>query len=258
MFPEFQEAQLHLSFKKAWVTICKYIMKEDPTPFTRGQHSLENIRDIVQAQAQHRASPMRGSSILRKQKYVDGGYQAYESPYLQSSPLNHSNAPKAIFEDLKVVSTTSPMHKKNENNVPTVWEKHKDAQDPLVGGKPSLQQIPDMVKARAKHSRSTQHSRSPLSSIEIIQKLKNINDWYQVYDDPYLQSALIPHYNTMKAIFSDLRVIKDRESNLQGSSSDKQSSDKQSVRKHFIRKEMRLKIAGGTLVSFYKRGRDND
>jgi len=58
----------------------------------------------------------------------------------------------------------------------------------------------------------------------------------------------------MKAIFSDLQVIKSRgSSNLQGS-----CSDKQSERKHLIRREVRLKIAGGTLVSLYKHGVDAD
>ena len=90
IFPEFGGVQLNVSFKRTWATVCEYVLKEskDPIPLVWGMNSLENIRDIVKAKVQHRASPMKGSAIPRKLKDVDGRSQAYD------------NTLKAIFKDL--------------------------------------------------------------------------------------------------------------------------------------------------------------
>lgn len=76
LFPEFEGDRLNVSFQRAWVTICEYIMKVDPTPFTWGQHSMEQILEIVKAQAHHRKSPLKRSSIPRKLKDSDAEYQS--------------------------------------------------------------------------------------------------------------------------------------------------------------------------------------
>lgn len=200
LFPEFEGDQLHVSFKRAWVTICEYIMQVDPIPFTWGQHSsLENIRDIVKAHAQHKRSPLSSRSKLSERSQL-----GKRGPQSQRNQLSERSQQSS--------------------------------------------------RSQQQSNRSQQSNKGQLSSISIIQKLRGLSDWYEVYDDPYLLSALIPHYAAMKAIFSDLQVLKSRgSSNLQGS-----SSDKQSERNHLIRRKVRLRISGGTIVSFYKRGGDDD
>lgn len=80
LFQEFSEDQLNVSFKRAWVTICEYFIKVDPTPFTWGKHSMEQIIEIVKAQAHHRKSPPKVNDlILPTLKDLDAGSQAQVS-----------------------------------------------------------------------------------------------------------------------------------------------------------------------------------
>lgn len=37
-FPEFDGAQMSITFHKAWVTACKYVLKEDKEPYNSGKH----------------------------------------------------------------------------------------------------------------------------------------------------------------------------------------------------------------------------
>ena len=83
IFPEFADTQLNLSFFKSWTSLCKYILEqvpEDQAPLVWGKHSLEQILEIVKAQAQHRKSPLKvNDPILPTLKDLDAGSQAQVS-----------------------------------------------------------------------------------------------------------------------------------------------------------------------------------
>lgn len=48
----------------------------------------------------------------------------------------------------------------------------------------------------------------------LFQKLRQIDDWYQIYNDPELTGMCLANYNAIRNVFDDIKVIKDRESLL--------------------------------------------
>lgn len=56
-FPEFDGAQWNVIFDKAWAYACKYVIQEDEDILKWGQHNLEQVKEAVNAQKNHRANP---------------------------------------------------------------------------------------------------------------------------------------------------------------------------------------------------------
>ncbi|CAL9138254.1 unnamed protein product (mitochondrion) [Musa textilis] len=48
----------------------------------------------------------------------------------------------------------------------------------------------------------------------LIRKLQALDEWEQVYKDPELVKSVVASYNTIRAIYEDLKVLRARESSL--------------------------------------------
>lgn len=76
-FPEFEDAQVNVTFQRTWNTLCKCVLKESKDPLVWGKHSLEQILEMVKAKAQHRKSPPKiNDLILPTLKDLDGESQS--------------------------------------------------------------------------------------------------------------------------------------------------------------------------------------
>ena len=49
----------------------------------------------------------------------------------------------------------------------------------------------------------------------LISKFKSFDEWEQVYEDPDVSKLVLSSYTSVRSVFEDLRIQKDRESRLQ-------------------------------------------
>lgn len=82
-FPEFEGAQIKVTFHKAWPTVCQYVLKEDPHPLIWGEQSLDAIKELVKAKRDHKGSPDKKSAIIERLKSIKSWYETYEDPQLR-------------------------------------------------------------------------------------------------------------------------------------------------------------------------------
>lgn len=67
----------------------------------------------------------------------------------------------------------------------------------------------ETVKAQESHKKLLRRS-------EVIRsKLKGCGEWEQVYEDPDISQQILSSYTSVRSVFEDLRIQKDRESHLQ-------------------------------------------
>lgn len=103
LFSEFDGAQLNVSFHRAWVTICKYIMKEDRTPYTWRHNTVSTMSESIRASDLHKKMPDRHQHLIAKLKSLDSWEQVYtDADLVKRVFTSHSNL-KSIYEDLLVV-----------------------------------------------------------------------------------------------------------------------------------------------------------
>lgn len=48
----------------------------------------------------------------------------------------------------------------------------------------------------------------------LLTKMKNLNEWEQVYEDPEWEATIVRNFNALKAILKETRSINMREENL--------------------------------------------
>jgi len=80
LFPEFDGAQLNVSFHRAWTSVCKYAMKEDKEPIVWGKQSTTQIKEAIKAQQSHRKLPERNQEIIQRMKNLERWEQAKNVP----------------------------------------------------------------------------------------------------------------------------------------------------------------------------------
>lgn len=51
----------------------------------------------------------------------------------------------------------------------------------------------------------------------LVEKLKSLDSWDQVYTDPELVKSVFSSHTTLRSIYEDLRIIKEREHSLYAS-----------------------------------------
>jgi len=90
----------------------------------------------------------------------------------------------------------------------------KEDKDLYIWGSQTLSKIRETVKAQESHKRL------PRRSQVIISKLKSFDEWYRVYEDPEVSKTILSSYNSVRSVFEDMRIQKDRESHLQDRISD--------------------------------------
>lgn len=100
-FPEFEGAQMLVTFHKAWATACQYVMKEDPKPLVWGEDTVETIKEMLAARKGHKGTTKR--EIMQKLKGLKDWYETYEDPELHTMLLSKENALKNVFEDIQVI-----------------------------------------------------------------------------------------------------------------------------------------------------------
>jgi len=61
---------------------------------------------------------------------------------------------------------------------------------------------------------SDMHKRMPDINPKLIAKLKSIDEWEKVYEDPELVRNIFTSYSALKAVYEDIRIIKEKESCL--------------------------------------------
>lgn len=81
----------------------------------------------------------------------------------------------------------------------------KEEKEPLVWGKQSSHQIKDSLKALE------MHRKLPERNQWIVQRLSTFDEWEQVYQEPEIVKRLFSSVNSVKSVFEDLKVLKERE-----------------------------------------------
>lgn len=80
-----------MSFHKAWVTlckylfkedvtVCKYLFKEDPDPFYWGNGDIIDVKHEIKAVEDHKRKPANNSELIEKLKHCDEWEQVYQDP----------------------------------------------------------------------------------------------------------------------------------------------------------------------------------
>lgn len=61
---------------------------------------------------------------------------------------------------------------------------------------------------------SDMHKKMPDRNQKIIQKLRSIDEWEKVYEEPEIVKKIWTSYSALKAVFEDIRILKEKESSL--------------------------------------------
>ena len=85
----------------------------------------------------------------------------------------------------------------------------KEDPEPFFWGGGDLSQTQKDLKA------ARQHKGKRVDNSELIEKLKKCDEWIQVYNDPDIVRIILHSYNTVRSVYEDMKVIKERESPLQ-------------------------------------------
>ena len=103
IFPEFEGAQLHVSFHKAWVTVCKYLLKEYSDPFFWCNGDLITVQEEIQACANHTRKPSSNMEVIEKRKTLDDWERVYVDPDLVDIVFRSYNTLRAVYEDMRLI-----------------------------------------------------------------------------------------------------------------------------------------------------------
>lgn len=101
LFPEFDGAQLNITFHRAWTSVCKYVMKSDSDALVWGKQSPKQINDAIKAQESHRKLPDRNQYIIQRMKEFERWEQVYQDPEMVKIIFSAYNPMRAVYEDLK-------------------------------------------------------------------------------------------------------------------------------------------------------------
>lgn len=104
-FPEFEGRQLNVSCHKGWNSICKYLLKEDPTPTVWGEESLE----LVKNRARSAANKSRGPDLVKLLREKKTWEEVLADDRLVNKCLSSYNSVRSTFEDLQDVKSKNSM-----------------------------------------------------------------------------------------------------------------------------------------------------
>lgn len=111
IFPEFEGAQLHVSFHKSWVTVCKYLLKEDADPFFWGNGDLLTVQNEIKACTNHTRKPVSNMEIIDKLKNLDEWEHVYKDPDLLNMIFRSYNTLRSVYEDMRLIKDSeSSLH----------------------------------------------------------------------------------------------------------------------------------------------------
>lgn len=103
MFVEFEGYQCNVSFHKGWNTICRYLLKEDKTPYVWGEESLDLIKD----RANSCSSKRRGPDLVKALRSKNSWKEVMEDDNLVRKCLSSYNSVRNTYADLQAFKDTS-------------------------------------------------------------------------------------------------------------------------------------------------------
>lgn len=83
----------------------------------------------------------------------------------------------------------------------------------MVWGEYSLKQILEIGDASAK-DQAIPYKPEKTGGAIVIEKVMKYDEWYDALEDPALKDTLIRSYSNLRGLFEDLKVAKDRQSNV--------------------------------------------
>lgn len=83
----------------------------------------------------------------------------------------------------------------------------------VVWGEYSLKQILEIGDASAK-DQAIPYKPEKTGGAVVIEKVMKYDEWYDALEDPALKDTLIRSYSNLRGLFEDLKVAKDRQSNV--------------------------------------------
>lgn len=83
----------------------------------------------------------------------------------------------------------------------------------VVWGEYSLKQILEIGDASAKDA-YIPYKPEKTGGAVVIEKVMKYDEWYDALEDPALKDTFIRSYSNLRGLFEDLKVAKDRQSNV--------------------------------------------
>lgn len=84
----------------------------------------------------------------------------------------------------------------------------KQDKEPLVWGQYSLHQVLEAAEAHKKHKSTEENAIGRAEGI--VQRMQQCKEWIDIYDDPLLTKEAIRSYSSLRSIFDDLLIVKDK------------------------------------------------
>lgn len=105
LFPEFEDCQVNVSFRKGWNSICRYIMKRDRTPLVWGEEPLFLVKNRARAVE----SKTRGPDLANLLRTKNSWEEVLADNRLVNKCLSSYNSVRSTFEDLQDMKSKNSM-----------------------------------------------------------------------------------------------------------------------------------------------------
>lgn len=88
----------------------------------------------------------------------------------------------------------------------------KQDKEPLIWGQYGLQQVLEAAEAHKKH-KSTEENAIGRAEI-LVDRLGQCKEWIDIYDDPLLTKEALKAYSSLRNIYEDLLIVKDKKTTI--------------------------------------------
>lgn len=107
-FPNLMARSYMFPFTRhGWVTVCKYLLKEDSDPFFWGNGDLITVQESIPACANHTRNPSSNMQVIEKRKTLDDWEQVYVYPDLVDIVFRSYNTLRAVYEYMRLIKDSS-------------------------------------------------------------------------------------------------------------------------------------------------------
>ena len=147
------------------------------------------------------------SLIVSRESHKDLGHHLNVG-ILLSKGLHKLSAPRSfrkLFPELDGAQLNVSFHRAWFSIVQYIM---KEDHTPFTWGHHTLSALKDCLRAH------TQHNQMPDRHTSLVEKLQSLDSWDQVYTDPELVKSVFSSHTTLRSIYEDLRIIKEREHSL--------------------------------------------
>lgn len=151
------------------------------------------------------------SIVVATETHEDGGYH-YHVGVLNENASRYKcfKQIRALFPEFEGRQINVKVHKGWGiicRYIPKM-EKNK-----VVWGEYSLKQILEIGDASAK-DQAIPYKPEKTGGAVVIEKVMKYDEWYDALEDPALKDTIIRSYSNLRGLFEDLKVAKDRQSNV--------------------------------------------